>query len=104
MSNFISKLTAAGYLVLASVPVAGLAATAAHAAPAAAHVQIGDLDLSSQTGKAAFERRVQVAGRDMCRDEKTLSAQYGCRTGVRAEAQDKLAAVMASRSTTLAAR
>jgi UrcA family protein len=103
MSNFITKLTTAGYLVLASVPVAGLAVGVAHAAPAA-HVQIGDLNLASSAGMATFKQRVQAAGQQICRDERSLSGRESCTDGVRAEAQDKLAAVIASRSTTLAAR
>jgi UrcA family protein len=106
MSNFISKLTTAGYLVLASVPVAGLTASIAHASPAPATVRIGDLDLGSKSGLSTFNHRVMVASHKVCRDERSLSARETCEGAVRAEANDKLAAVIAhsGAATTLAAR
>jgi UrcA family protein len=106
MSNFITKLTTAGYLVLAAVPVVALTASVADAHPAPAIVKIGDLDLTSKAGVATFNQRVAVASQKVCRDERSLSARENCAVGVRAEAHDKLAAVMAQSglATRLAAR
>jgi UrcA family protein len=106
MSNFITKLTTAGYLVLAAVPVVALTASVADAHPAAATVRIGDLDLGSKAGMTTFNQRVAIASNKLCSDERSLSARETCAAGVRAEAQDKLAAVMAqsAATTTLAAR
>ena len=106
MSNFITKLTTAGYLVLAAVPVVGLTASVADARPAPAAVRIGDLDQSSKAGIATFNRRVAVASQKVCSDERSLAARDNCARGVRAEAHDKLAAVMAQSgtATTFAAR
>lgn len=106
MSNFIAKLTTAGYLVLAAVPVVALTASVADAHPAPATVKIGDLDLTSKAGVATFNHRVAVASQKVCSDERSLSARENCALGVRAEAHDKLAAVMAqsATATTFAAR
>jgi len=107
MSDFTTKLITAGYLVLASVPVAGAMASIAHARPAPVTVTIGDLDLGSPAGQAQFAQRVHSAERAFCGDEVTLEARDACMTGVRLEARQKLAQVMAQRAsqaTTLAAR
>jgi UrcA family protein len=94
MSNFTTKL------------VAGLTATIAHAAPAPAYVRIGDLDLASKAGMTTFNQRVAAASHKFCRVERSLGERENCELGVRAEAHDKLAAVIARSggATTLAAR
>lgn len=107
MSNFTTKLVAAGYLVLASVPVAAGMASVAHAQPTGVAVQIGDLNLASPAGQKAFTQRVHSAARTICGDEVTIGAKDACMTGVRLEAQEKLAQAMQTRGpqpTTLAAR
>ena len=107
MSNFTTKLVAAGYMVLASIPVAAGMASVAHAQPAGVTVKIGDLDLASPAGQKTFEARVRQAGRTFCGDTVTLTQKDACMSGVRAEANEKLAQVMADRgaqATTIAAR
>jgi UrcA family protein len=98
MSDFTTKLVAAGYLVLASVPVAGAMASIAHAQPAPVTVKIGDLDLGSTAGQKQFTDRVHAAGRAFCGDEASLQERDACMAGVRLEAHEKLAQVMAARA------
>lgn len=65
-------------------------------------IQMADLNLATTDGKAAFERRTNVAAERVCRDEKNLTVQHACKVAVRAEVTDKLAAIKSS--TQLAAR
>lgn len=106
MSTFITKLVTTGYLVLAAVPVVALSASIADAQPAPVTVKIGDLDLTSKAGMDTFEQRATVAGEQFCRGEHSLSGRESCAAAIRAEAHDKLAAVIAQSvmSTKLAAR
>jgi UrcA family protein len=97
MTNFAAKIAGLATLALAAVPVAALS-TAAHATPAAVKVAIADLDLSSKSGMSAFDQRVARAGRLLCRDERTLSAQDSCALAVRMEAREKLTAYLNGRS------
>ena len=65
-------------------------------------VQIADLNLATTAGKAVFDRRMNSAAERLCRDEKDLFIQHGCKLAVRAEVTEKLAAINAP--TQLAAR
>jgi UrcA family protein len=76
-------------LTLIAMPLAAFSAPA-QAQPS---VRIGDLDLASAAGQAAFAHRLNVAADQVCGDEKNLSIQYACKTGVRAEVSEKLAAI-----------
>ena len=67
------------------------------AAVPASHVQpsvrIADLNLASTAGKSDFDHRVNAAADRVCRDERNLTIQAGCRLAVRAEATEKLAMI-----------
>lgn len=97
MTNFAAKIAGVATLALGMLPVAALA-TSAHAATAPQVIRIADLDLSTAAGKDAFEARVHTAGRQLCRDERTLARTSACEAGVRAEAREKLAATQDARS------
>jgi UrcA family protein len=58
-----------------------------------ASVRIADLNLASSDGKSVFDRRVNAAADQVCRDERNLTLQAGCRLAVRAEATEKLAMI-----------
>jgi UrcA family protein len=66
------------------------AATGGHAQ---ASVRFADLNLASSAGKSVFDRRVNVAADQVCRDERNLTIRAGCRLAVRAEATEKLAMI-----------
>jgi len=97
MTNFAAKIAGVATLALAAVPVAALS-TAAQANPTSVKVAIADLDLSSKSGMSAFDQRVARAGHQLCREERTLSAQDNCALAVRMEAREKLAAYLNGRS------
>jgi UrcA family protein len=75
---------------------------AQHATRTQRSIQMADLNLATTAGKATFDRRVNSAADRVCRDEKNLSIQHGCKLAVRAEVSEKLAAI--NSSTRLAAR
>lgn len=58
-----------------------------------ASVRFADLNLASSAGKSDFDHRVNVAADQVCRDERNLTIQAGCRLAVRAEATEKLAMI-----------
>ena len=95
MTNFASKIAGLATLALAALPVAALT-TAAHAAPM--KVAVSDLDLSTAAGQRAFDARVARVGAELCRGEGSLRGRDVCEGAVRAEAREKLATYMASRS------
>ena len=103
MSNLTAKFAGIATLALAILPVAALS-TAAHAAPGAQRVQVGDLDLGSNTGIAKFDARVRRASHQMCGSEIGLGGRDACETAVRAEAREKLAAVMGLHTARFAVR
>jgi UrcA family protein len=86
LTHFTARIAS---LALVALPLATFGA-AAHAQPS---VRIADLDLASATGQAAFAHRVNVAADQVCGDEKSLTSQYACKAGVRAEVTEKLAAI-----------
>jgi UrcA family protein len=59
-----------------------------------ASVRFADLNLASAAGKSAFDYRMNAAAGDVCRDERNLSIQAGCRSAVRTEVSEKLAMIM----------
>ncbi|HEV7383742.1 MAG TPA: UrcA family protein, partial [Phenylobacterium sp.] len=58
-----------------------------------ASVRFADLNLASSAGKSDFDHRVNVAADQVCRNERNLTIQAGCRLAVRAEATEKLAMI-----------
>lgn len=75
-------------LIAASLAVSTLPA---HAAPRTAEVRIGDLDLASDAGRSAFERRVHLAAKQVCghadiRDVKALQMVQSCTKAAKANA------------------
>jgi UrcA family protein len=87
-SNHLTHLaprTAGLALALIALPL-----TAANAQPS---VRIGDLNLASATGQAAFAHRLNVAADQACGNERNFSIQYACKAAVRAEVTEKLAAI-----------
>jgi UrcA family protein len=103
MSNLPAKLAGVATLALAVLPVAALT-TAAHAQPAPQHIEIGDLDLSTKAGVAAFDERVQRVSWQMCRDAADLRARAACQSAIHEEARDKLAEAISARATRIAVR
>jgi UrcA family protein len=99
VSKFIANIASVATVALAALPMAALA-TAASAAPV--RVQVGDLDLSSKTGQAAFTARVEAASRTLCGADRDLGRQAACRVAVRQEANEKLGVYQASRTFGLA--
>jgi UrcA family protein len=97
MTNFAAKIAGIATLALAALPLVALSTTA-HAAPAPVTVKVADLDLGSKAGITAFDRRIQKVGVQMCRDEQSITARDTCEGAVRAEARDKLAQYLNSRS------
>jgi UrcA family protein len=81
--------------VAAGVSMAALAATgaasAAQADDPAVRIQVGDLNLNTPQGRAAFDVRVSQAARRFCEDRRDLAWNMSCRRAVREEAMDKLA-------------
>ena len=77
--------------------LASLTSTTRFAAAPAGHTQasvrIADLNLASSAGKSVFDHRVDAAADQVCRDERNLTIQAGCRLAVRAEATEKLAMI-----------
>jgi UrcA family protein len=59
-----------------------------------ASIRIADLNLASADGKSAFDQRMNAAADGVCRDERNLSIQAGCRSAIRSEASEKLAMIM----------
>ncbi|MDB5417163.1 MAG: hypothetical protein JWP50_582 [Phenylobacterium sp.] len=105
MSNFVTRIAGVATLALAILPVVALASNA-HGAPRPVKVAVADLDTGSKAGMAAFDKRVQLASRKICSDERTLAGQQNCALGVRLEAREKLTAYLDARSapTEVAAR
>jgi UrcA family protein len=58
-----------------------------------ASVRIADLNLASSAGKSDFDQRVNATADRVCRSERNLTIQAGCRLAVRAEATEKLAMI-----------
>jgi len=88
MKNHTARIAGLATLALAALPIAALS-TAAHAQTA--RVQVSDLNLASASGKATFERRVDVAASHFCRGEHNLTQRAACQTAVGSEANAKAA-------------
>lgn len=103
-NSLTARISSVAMLALAALPLAALA-TNAHAATA---VKVGDLNLLSPAGQAAFNQRAEIAARRFCANERNLTAMKTCRAGVRAELSQKVEAVRAAQlakaTETLAAR
>jgi UrcA family protein len=94
MTNAVSRIAGLATLALAALPIAALA-TGAHAGPIA--VKVGDLNLNSADGLAAFHQRTETAATRYCRATVPvmthINAMASCRTAVRAEMASKMAVV-----------
>lgn len=105
MINFTNQISGIAMLALAALPITALA-SGAHAAPTV--VKVGDLNLFSSDGVAAYQQRADAAGRSFCRYERSLTARATCRAGVETEISEKLAvaksAQLAAQTNTFAAR
>lgn len=103
-TSFTSRIAGLATLALAALPVAALSG----AAHAGARVQVGDLNLLSAQGVAAYEQRAEAAERKFCRSHTTLAARTACRDGVQIELAEKMAelrqAQLAQQASTFAAR
>jgi len=89
LSNFNAHMAGLAAFALIALPIATFA-TAAHAQPS---VQISDLNLATDAGKAAFEHRTDRAADEACGNERNFSIGNACKAAVRAEVAEKLAMV-----------
>ena len=94
MNNLIAKFADAVTPALIALPMAIALSTVAHAEPM--KVRVGDLDLASRAGQAAFAQRVDRAAQDFCAGQKSLSQHAACTAGISAEAQQKAASLETS--------
>jgi UrcA family protein len=89
LSNFITRVAGLAAFALIALPVTMLG-TAAHAQPS---VQLAGLDLTTDSGKATFAHRANLAANQACRDEKAPSILNACKAAVIAELTEKLARI-----------
>lgn len=71
---------------LASLVAVLIVAAAGSASAQEARIRWGDLDLSTPAGADAFDRRVRVAARKMCRNTPMIGGRAACQAAVRDEA------------------
>ena len=80
--------------VAAGVSMAALAATgatpSAQAADQPVRIQVGDLNLNTPQGRAAFDFRASQAARQLCEDRRDLISYMACQRTVGEEAMDNL--------------
>lgn len=93
MTNYAAKIAGAATLALAALPMVAMT-TAAHAQPM--KVSVAGIDLSTKSGQEAFAKRVNVASREFCASERTFTGREACLSGVRAEANEKMASLETS--------
>lgn len=92
---FAAAVVATGVTIMAGSP--GQAATA--------HVRYGDLDLSTASGRAALDGRIDRAARTTCWIENAnISTSEACRRESVANAHEKLRQAMRDQAVQLAAR
>ena len=105
LNSFASTVSSIAMLTLAVLPIAALS-TAAQAAQAS--VKIADLNLASQAGVTAFNRRAEFAAQKLCNTEISLSARANCRADVKTQLNEKMNSIRSAQaarvSTTFAAR
>jgi UrcA family protein len=92
MSNLVAKIANIATLGVAVLP--WIALSTAHAQPAT--VRISDLNLNQPAQVQVFDRRVEHAAEQVCADyasPQNLTPTALCHQAVKAEAQQKLAAV-----------
>ena len=103
-TDLTSTISGIAMLALAALPIAALA-TASHAQTV---VKVADINLLSPQGVSEFNQRADAAGRKFCLSERTVAGRTSCRTGVKAELNEKLTALRAAQleqaSTSFAAR
>lgn len=95
MQNFITRSAAVASLAIAALPFIALGA--AHAQTAS--VQISDLNTSRPAQVQEFNNRVDQAADQFCAgytDPRNLNGVAACKSGVRAELQEKVAAAQLS--------
>lgn len=104
MTNFATRISGVAMLALAALPFAALPAQSL----AATTVKVSDLNLASPAGQAAFADRAHVAARNYCGNVYGMIERSDCRAAVKAELNDKAAAVRTAQleqaTKTLAAR
>src|SRR4051794_18964301 len=86
-TTFTARIASAAMLALAALPIAALT-TAAHAATT---VRVGDLNLATDQGLAAFHQRANHAAQTFCADQQGVAAERACRKGVKVELTEKMA-------------
>lgn len=89
MATLLKTICVTAGVCMSALAAAG-AATAAQAGDLAVHIRIGDLNLNSVEGRAAFETRVDRAASTLCQDRRDLDSNAACRRDVRAEADAQL--------------
>ncbi|HYD28386.1 UrcA family protein [Brevundimonas sp.] len=75
---------------LASLAAVLTLAAAGSASAQETRIAWGDLDLSTAAGADAFDARVRVAARKMCRSVPMIGGRAACHTAVRDEAVSRL--------------
>lgn len=92
MTSFASRISGVAMLALAALPFAALPASA-FAQPQSVSVKVSDINVLTSDGMATFSKRADYAARDFCRDERSLSTAAHCRTAIKAEFAEKVAAL-----------
>lgn len=98
-----ARVSGAALLALAALPMVALAT----GANAATTVKVGDLNLLTADGVAAFHARAEVAARAYCDDNAIMQQRMTCKAGVKTELNEKLAELRDAKlkqSNTFAAR
>jgi UrcA family protein len=102
--NLTARVSGAALIALAALPMVALAT----GANAATTVKVGDLNLLSDDGVAAFHARAEVAARAYCDDNAIMQQRMTCKAGVKTELNEKLGELrqsqLAKQSTAFAAR
>ena len=90
-------------IILAAVAAVAPSGASARAEPPSVRVAYGDLDLSTQSGRAHFDRRIAAAVRRVCpagsvRDLLRSQISRRCLAETRARTAERVVAAMASRT------
>ena len=88
-TDFASKVSGVAMLALAALPIVALATPS----NAQTVVKVADINLLSPQGVSEFNQRADAAGRKFCLPERTVAGRTSCRAGVKAELNEKLAAI-----------
>lgn len=96
MTTLLKTICVAAGVSMAALATTG-AASLAQAADQPVRIQVGDLNLNTAQGRAAFDLRVGQAARRLCEDRRDLASNTACRRAVQEEAMDKLTSELARR-------